>query len=281
MVGCCALNCNNSSKKGYIMKVFPRDTEQRAKWVANVGRQYWKPTNASCLCEVHFEPTMWEKRKDDLKKLKCDAVPTIFGSYLKKQDNEKNKSNISDLNQESRTDYIQINNLQPDSEIIKKLEINSGCDSINIAVIERNTDQSFEMQSITENIPSTSYSQQKSIEKDETTVLQKCEKILLNKQAAEIMMLRKKLEKIKDALRKVKKRSDKNLYKIQLKRIFTDDQIHALLTNSKRGRQWSNDTIIKALRLKFACGERGYKELIKQNMPLPNIRTLQMKLQGV
>ncbi|XP_025073557.1 THAP domain-containing protein 2-like isoform X2 [Pogonomyrmex barbatus] len=277
MGGCSAPNCNNSSKKGYTMKVFPRDPERRAKWAANVGRQYWKPTNFSCLCEVHFEPTMWEKRNDGLKKLKCNAVPTIFGFYLKKQSNEKNErsNNRSNLNQEqSRTDYIQ-NNLQADSEAIKKSEINPGCDDINVTVIERNTDQLFEMQSITEN---TSYSQQKSTQKDKITVLQKCEecKSLLDKQAVEIMMLRKRLKKMRDAFRKVKRESDKNLYKTQLKRIFTDDQIHALLTNSKRVRHWSNDTIRKALRLKFACGERGYKELIKQNIPLPSIQMLQV-----
>ena len=52
MPGCCALNCNNSSVKGYIMKVFPRDAERRAKWAANVGRTDWSPTNNSFLCQV-------------------------------------------------------------------------------------------------------------------------------------------------------------------------------------------------------------------------------------
>ena len=52
MTGCSAVNCNNSAKKGYVMKVFPRDPERRAKWEANVGRKNWSPTNASYLCEV-------------------------------------------------------------------------------------------------------------------------------------------------------------------------------------------------------------------------------------
>ncbi|KYM96669.1 hypothetical protein ALC62_12665 [Cyphomyrmex costatus] len=38
MTGCSAPDCNNSVKKGYIMKVIPRNPEERAKWAANVGR---------------------------------------------------------------------------------------------------------------------------------------------------------------------------------------------------------------------------------------------------
>lgn len=68
---------------------------------------------------------------------------------------------------------------------------------------------------------------------------------------------------------------------MKLKRMFTNDQLRALLTDSIRSRHWDNETIIKALRLKFACGERGYEELRKQNIPLPSIRTLQNRLQGL
>jgi len=51
MTGCSAPDCNNSSKKGYRMKIFPRNPEQRAKWVANVGRQNWNPTNAIMIAK--------------------------------------------------------------------------------------------------------------------------------------------------------------------------------------------------------------------------------------
>jgi len=32
MVGCAAFFCNNSTQKGYTMKVFPRDSQRRAKY---------------------------------------------------------------------------------------------------------------------------------------------------------------------------------------------------------------------------------------------------------
>jgi hypothetical protein len=42
--------------------------------------------------------------------------------------------------------------------------------------------------------------------------------------------------------------------------------------------KWSNDTVTKALKLKFACGSSGYEELLKQNFPYPSVRTLQRRL---
>lgn len=202
------------------MKVFPRNPEQRAKWAANVGRQNWNPTNASYFCEVYLDLTMQEKRIDGFKKLKPNAVPTIFGFYLKKQDNEKNDSNTSDFNQEQsncKTDNVQINHLSKSevfekseinpsssngigiavkSEVFEKLEINpSSSNGIDIAVKEENSDQLFEMRSIIKirNSPSTSYSQQESIKEDKVILLlQQKNKSLLNKQAAEIMIKKKK-----------------------------------------------------------------------------------------
>ena len=47
-------DCTQSSQKGFIMKVFPRDPKRRAEWAANVGRKNWSPTNSSFLCEVSF-----------------------------------------------------------------------------------------------------------------------------------------------------------------------------------------------------------------------------------
>ncbi|KYN03584.1 hypothetical protein ALC62_05566, partial [Cyphomyrmex costatus] len=50
MTGCSAPDCNNSVKKGYIMKVFPRNPEKRAKWAANVGRLKFDAMTISSFC---------------------------------------------------------------------------------------------------------------------------------------------------------------------------------------------------------------------------------------
>lgn len=52
MGGCSAEFCNNSSSKGYIMKVFPRNSKRREIWAKSVSRKDWTPTNNSYLCEV-------------------------------------------------------------------------------------------------------------------------------------------------------------------------------------------------------------------------------------
>lgn len=124
---------------------------------------------------------MWEKTTvDGRRKLKCNAVPTIFEFYLKK-DEKKNKrykqlklciimcnnvkqfiiirfiffqSNTDEFSQEQCSInhvHDQIN--QPESELIEKSRINHNTDNtdandINTNVIEENFDQLSEIQTI-------------------------------------------------------------------------------------------------------------------------------------
>lgn len=62
-------------------------------------------------------------------------------------------------------------------------------------------------------------------------------------------------------------------------KIFTSDQIRALVSISTRSSKWSKETIKKAIRLRLACGVNGYKELLQQCIPLPSVRTLQQNLE--
>lgn len=79
MVGCSAPNCQNRSEKGYRLFSFPADKERRLKWLINCRRDKWTPTSTSRLCEVHFESSQFEaNRADGWKKLKPNAIPTIF-----------------------------------------------------------------------------------------------------------------------------------------------------------------------------------------------------------
>ena len=60
MVGCAVPFCNNSGDKGYVMKIFPKNTKRRALWATNVGERCWgngvknwtPPTSNSRICEV-------------------------------------------------------------------------------------------------------------------------------------------------------------------------------------------------------------------------------------
>nr|CAI5852610.1 unnamed protein product [Callosobruchus analis] len=99
MPGCAAVNCSNSAKKRFIMKHFPRDPVRRKEWLIKMRRDKWIPTDYSCLCEVHFSSEMWEKaREDGTRKLKANAVPTVFSfSQPKKPRKPPVKRKLSSL----------------------------------------------------------------------------------------------------------------------------------------------------------------------------------------
>lgn len=132
--------------------------------------------------------------------------------------------------------------------------------------------------------------------------IKELEEKLQNKNS-EIKQLQEKLENANKVLHKVDK-SNKTLIKrirrlrsmkrlrienslLQsreiLKKVFNDDQIEWLQSKNSKRRvyTWSKETIKKALRIKFSCTNSGYKELIKQNIPLPSTRTLRQALEGI
>ena len=66
-----------------------------------------------------------------------------------------------------------------------------------------------------------------------------------------------------------------------LHKLFTDDQLRAHDRKSMRGSKWGVITAKKALQLRFTCRSTGYEQLLQQRFPLPSLRTLQRKMQGV
>ncbi|XP_024868219.1 uncharacterized protein LOC112452320, partial [Temnothorax curvispinosus] len=97
MGGCVAPFCNNSTAKGYIMKIFPRDPGLYGHRMFRVKIGYQQ----TILFFVHFAPEMWEANRKH--KLKRDAIPTIFGFFLKKQvltkDAENDGSSENNINE--------------------------------------------------------------------------------------------------------------------------------------------------------------------------------------
>lgn len=91
------------------------------------------------------------------------------------------------------------------------------------------------------------------------------------------------LQQIKKLKSRKRLRVEKNLFKSVeiLRKVFNNDQIEWLQRYSfKRGvYKWSEETIKKALRLRFCCSENGYKELLNQNIPLPSTRTLRRSIE--
>ena len=63
-------------------------------------------------------------------------------------------------------------------------------------------------------------------------------------------------------------------------KIFNEDQFDIVSGKYKKCPRWHDNTLVKSFKLKFACGVSGYKEIMKQGIPLPSIRTLQRQLEN-
>ncbi|XP_075526198.1 uncharacterized protein LOC142557869 [Dermacentor variabilis] len=84
MPGCCAFPCASRRENGFMLFTIPRgknDISRRKKWIHNIGRKDFTPTNHTVLCELHFDTDQIEQlilQKYGKKKLKPNAIPTIF-----------------------------------------------------------------------------------------------------------------------------------------------------------------------------------------------------------
>lgn len=104
--------------------------------------------------------------------------------------------------------------------------------------------------------------------------LEHCERILdkAEKPRAE---LRKQLRSLKGKLKHLEEIRDESKVLSRLKTIFNDDQMLILVKGENTRVNWSDETMEKALKLRLTCGEAGYTELLRQNIPLPSSKCLQ------
>ncbi|XP_066592889.1 THAP domain-containing protein 1-like isoform X2 [Prorops nasuta] len=284
MTGCSAPGCTNSDQKGYIMKIFPQNPERRIQWTNNVNRKGWKPTSRSFLCEVHFAPEMWENhRADGKRKLRWNAAPTIFGfrqeNYLAATENSS-MSLALHVTSESVEEHQEKSPSMENNIITSAIHMTSEC----IAKQMKEDHETADFYSSVKNNRSNDDKCCKEMEKKIKTV----EKIMeqqsrfLRKKCASYKL---QLQIIKEKLRRarlnekamVKMKHQYQIFKTQIQKVFNEDQLKSL--GNRRVRNWSNETIKKALHLHFSCGSTGYEELLRQGLPLPGLRTLRRKLQ--
>lgn len=93
-----------------------------------------------------------------------------------------------------------------------------------------------------------------------------------------IQSLQKALKSSRQECRRLKQKLQTR--NINIEKVFNKDQFHFLTCNTQRGAEWSDATLNKALKLYTACGQKGYEEVRRQNLPYPSIRTLQHRIQG-
>lgn len=111
MPGCAMKDCKNSSRQGVKMNTLPRNLIKREKWITNCeqlgGMKNWPPLDTAALCEYHFPADMWEKpRIDGKKKLKSDAVPTIFGDLVYQAKRKVDEEIVTDIDTQDTQDTV-------------------------------------------------------------------------------------------------------------------------------------------------------------------------------
>lgn len=67
----------------------------------------------------------------------------------------------------------------------------------------------------------------------------------------------------------------------KMSKVFNKDQLVSLSRSSNRGVKWSNETIKKGLKIRFACGSSGYDLLLQEHLPLPSLRSLRRSLECI
>lgn len=217
---------------------------------------------------------MWEKtREDGTRKLRHTAIPTIFSF--------------------SKPAKLRKPPLPRTLEIVSKKEnlpIQPSTSTENISDLQPGTSREYELG--LQSSPSHSITSEETILS--SLSVQKAEhsaELLAKLEKYKKMFFRErtKVKHCKNMLRKTN-RTFKNVVStdsnyLLLRRVFNQDQISVLrkgrAKKSTKVTNWSNETITKSLKLKFSCGKNGYHELLRQNVPLPSIRTLQRRLQNL
>lgn len=89
----------------------------------------------------------------------------------------------------------------------------------------------------------------------------------------------KKIKTIKYAIPSLQQKINNNKYKKALHGIFNEDQIAALCTKNQRGKNWSNQTVQRALQLRLFCSSNGYEEVLRRGMLFLSLRILWRRLE--
>ncbi|XP_023215866.1 THAP domain-containing protein 1-like [Centruroides sculpturatus] len=241
---CCVVDCTNRTEKGFRLFKLPqgpKNEERRKMWIKNIGRK-GNLSSQSYVCQIHFTEDQFENNRIDGKKpLRWNAVPTIFS-------HNKVSSPKKSLSKSTVSEIKEIEGNQTDGRGSENQTNHYGsiCDQVN----SYQTDHS-----------------------------DYCQYTFDDKQNDQVIKLKQKL---KAAYKKINSLEKKiNNLEENLKNIFSDDQIRYFVKESMQGFKWSEETINKGLRLYLSCGNGGYQEIRKQNLPYPCIRTLQKHLEDL
>lgn len=275
MGGCSADYCVNSSQKGFQMCRIPRNERRRTVWIANINRQDWIPGPAASLCHVHFTADMWEKTRDGKRRLKSDAVPTIFGEHIPVNTIKQEVQEPTQIELKTETSCQSLK-LEP-AFIVKEEDI--------MSENERENEMS-EIAEASDDLPL----QQVSFPKDNMSCkvqerLLRLEKLLEDTEKSklgfkkELYAAKRRIKMLESEIIRMQKCAGSDKLNESASEILNDDQIKILTKTYKKVPRWCNKRLTNAYKLRFACGTTGYKEILCKNLSYPCIRTLTKKNQ--
>ncbi|XP_049527322.1 uncharacterized protein LOC125947050 [Dermacentor silvarum] len=107
-----------------------------------------------------------------------------------------------------------------------------------------------------------------------------------------VAALQKRIATLEDCLKNMKRKvktlqqqksranNRNNELSQNIRKYLSPDQLLGMETSSTRGTPWSTETIQKGLKLRLACGSRGYNTIRELAVPIPSERTLQRRVQN-
>ncbi|XP_025153893.1 THAP domain-containing protein 3 isoform X3 [Harpegnathos saltator] len=254
MPKCIAKNCKSASTKKIKMCSFPQEREMQMLWIRNIGRSNWQPKKDSRLCEFHFADDQWETmRVDGRKKLKWKAIPTLFGEDTQIRIDIIKKKCQQELSIKEKNLSTSVN--QGNTNTNEMLE--SPIDTTKIS--EQNNSMEQEDENIQTEIETEIESTQPLTLSNSKTIpefekkLEKLEKHLFQSKKSKKEMM-KQLWDMKIKLKRLQQEVRTMIDIKMLNKLFNEDQIKVLTNAYKKMPRWCNNTLIKAYRLKFACG---------------------------
>ena len=262
MVRCCVPSCTTYQGRGIKLYRMPTDLQRRNQFVEQIQRPNWSPSKNARICEKHFNFDQFEVKFGEMsvpkhqRILKENAVPTIFPHLNRNHITNFNESiNIRKNVESVLKDHSYFGqNMPPETVHVSK-------PNENLVLIDAIDDTpNCEAEIELETTDQKTHEQTLEIER---------QKLLIQQQI-------KRIEALEEQNRiHEEEKANRLLPKDLFKKIFGDDQIQFL--QKGRVKKWSDETIKKGIKLRFACGTRAYEDLIKDGYPLPSVRTLQKR----
>ncbi|XP_075748256.1 uncharacterized protein LOC142814162 [Rhipicephalus microplus] len=301
MPRCGVAQCSNHSRNGWKLYRFARDPKRRLLWTVQVKRDKWRPTNASHICRAHFEPNNYEQnRVDGWKKLKPNAVPTLFSfrPLPKERRPPKERTVSAPSGGETSKSAPGLRPSPATVEIPREAPLSHAFHESSLEGMSRYGLDAMELSDATVKLSANSSDSHSGEANDaaiETsngtgeTSNAMVESAELKKKLADLTRKYTELQQHHATAKNTIQSLKKNVLKLESDatnisrnlKFLNDDQVRALSRSSSLGKFWSPHNIKQGLQIKFACGTTGYETLKKMGYPLPSNRTLTRRIQDL